>query len=139
MTPALLGARLPAALAASLALHAALAAALAALAGGWQAAGWAPVRADALLATLRAEQPAATSIKPAAASPSAGRGNSDGSRGLAALPKPYYYRTTELTEPPLTLAAIEPGFPTGAPDTGRLKMRLYISEHGSVDAINITD
>lgn len=139
MTLTFPGARLPAAFAASLAIHAGLAAALAVLVGGWQAASRAPVKPDALFATLRAAQPAETPIKPAAASPRARTGNPDGSRRGAALPKPYYYRASELTERPLTLAAIEPSFPSGAPDTGRVKMRLYISEGGSVDAIDVTE
>jgi len=139
MTLALPGLRLPAAFAASLALHTALAAALAALAGGWQTASRAPVKPDALFATLRVAQPAGTSVRPAAASPRSTAANTGGSGPVAALPKPYYYRVSELTEPPLTLAAIEPRFPSGAPDTGRVKMRLYISEHGSVDAIDVTE
>jgi len=139
MTHTLPGLRLPAAFAASLALHTALAAALAALAGGWQTASRAPVKPDALFATLRVAQAAGTPMRPAAASPRATAASPAGSGQVAALPKPYYYRASELTEPPLTLAAIEPRFPSGAPDTGRVKMRLYISERGSVDAIDVTD
>jgi TonB family protein len=140
MTPALPRFRLPAAFAASLALHTALAAALAALAGGWQTAGLAPLKPDALLATLRVAQPAGASMRTAAAaSPRITTGPPPGSGPVVALPKPYYYRASELTEPPLTLAAIEPRFPSGAPDTGRVKMRLYINERGSVDAIDVTE
>jgi TonB family protein len=140
MTLVLPGFRLPAAFAASLALHTALAAALAALAGGWQtAASRPPVRGDALFATLRVAQPAGTSTRPAATAPRNTSGNPGGSGPVALLPKPYYYRASELTEPPLMLAAIEPRFPSDAPDTGRVKMRLYISERGSVDAIDVTE
>jgi hypothetical protein len=71
MTHTLPGLRLPAAFAASLALHTALAAALAALAGGWQTASRAPVKPDALFATLRVAQTAGTPMRPAAASPRA--------------------------------------------------------------------
>jgi len=55
------------------------------------------------------------------------------------LPRPYYHPASELTERPLPLAAIEPSFPYGTPATGRLKIRLYINEQGSVDAVDITD
>lgn len=141
MTLALPGFRLPAAFAASIVLHTALAAALAALAGGWQTgANRASVRPDALFATLRVAQPAgASATKPAAASPRSTGGRPAGPGPIAALPKPYYYPTSELTEPPLTLAAIDPRFPSDASDTGRVKMRLYISERGSVDFIDVTE
>lgn len=140
MTLALPGARLPTAFAASLAVHAALAAVLAVLAGGWQPGGQAAaVKQAALFATVRPVQPAETRLEPARAPQGATRGSRDAASGGALLPKPHYYRASELTEPPLALAAIEPSFPSGAPDTGRVKMRLYISERGSVDAIDITE
>ena len=141
MRLALPGARLPTAFAASLAVHAALAAALAALAGGWQPGGRAQaVKPDALLATLRAAAPMKAFPQPAAAAPRATPGSRRDavSRGVA-LPRPYYFGASELTEPPLALTAVEPVFPSGASATGRLKMRLYISDHGSVDAIDITE
>jgi TonB family protein len=55
------------------------------------------------------------------------------------LPKPYYHPASELTERPLPLAAIEPVVQGGAPDTGRLKIRLYINEEGSVDAVDVIE
>ncbi|HWI98559.1 MAG TPA: TonB family protein [Burkholderiales bacterium] len=137
MTLALQGARLPTAFAASLAIHAALAAALALVAGGWLPGSRAPAaKPDALLATLRT-QPVPAPHKTAAATRPA-RGAGDATTG-AALPKPYYLPAAELTERPLPLAAIEPSFPSGASATGRVKMRLYINEHGAVDAVDITE
>jgi protein TonB len=56
-----------------------------------------------------------------------------------ALPAPYYYSALELDERPLPLTRVEPRFPQGAPETGRLKMRLYLSEAGAVDAIDILE
>jgi TonB family protein len=138
MTLALQGARLPTAFAASLAIHAALAAALAVVAGGWLPGSRAPAaKPDALLATLRT-QPAPTPRKTAAAATHPAQGAGDATTG-AALPKPYYLPAAELTERPLALAAVEPSFPSGAPATGRVKMRLYINERGSVDAVDITE
>ncbi len=137
MTPALPSARLPTAFAASLAIHAALAAALAAVVGGQlPGIGLPAFEPEGLLARLRAPQPAQTSTKPAAASP---HGKQNGPSRGAGLPGPYYYPATELTERPLPLAAIEPGFPDGAPATGRVKIRLYISAQGAVDAVDITE
>ena len=96
MTLALPGARLPTAFAASLAIHAALAAALAAVAAGWLPGSRAYRReaGGALLATLRAQR--AAPVKPARATPS--RARSWCCDQGAALPKPYYYRASELTE-----------------------------------------
>ena len=137
MTLTLPGARLPTAFAASLAIHATLAAALAVMAGGsMPGAGLPTLKPEGLFATLRAVQPAATSTKPVAAS---AHGKQNGAGRGAALPKPYYHPASELTERPLPLAAIEPSFPAGAPPTGRVKIRLYISEQGGVDAIDITE
>ena len=139
MRLALPGARLPTAFAASVALHGALAAALALIAAGWQPGGRAPaLKPDALSATLRT-QPAPSPQRPVTpASGRAARGTGDAASG-ATLPKPYYLKASELTEPALALTAIEPVFPRGASATGRVKMRLYISDHGSVDAIDITE
>lgn len=138
MRLALPGGRLPSAFAASVALHGALAAALALVAGGFQPGGSAPaLKPDALAATLRAQPapaPRRTASAPARTALGAGQATSG-----ATLPRPYYLKTSELTEPPLELQAIEPVFPSGASATGRVKMRLYISERGLVDAIDITD
>jgi TonB family protein len=136
MTRALPGARLPAALAASLAIHAGLVAALVAAAGGSMPGARLPAfPPEGLFATLRAAQP---SNKPAP-SPRQRTGNQDGTGLGAAVPRPYYHPASELTERPLPLAAIEPAAPFGAPDTGRLKIRLYINAEGSVDAVDVID
>jgi TonB family protein len=137
MTRALPRARLPAALSASLAIHAGLAAALVAAGGSMPGAGLPAFQPEGLFATLRAVQPAQPSIRPAP-SPRQRTGNQDGTGLGAALPRPYYHPASELTERPLPLAAIEPSFPYGTPSTGRLKIRLYINEQGSVDAVYIT-
>lgn len=137
MTRALPGRRLPTAFAASLAIHAGLVAALAVAAGGSSPdSGLAASRPGGFLATLRAVQPAGTSTKPAAAFP---HGKQSGTSRGAALPKPHYYPASELTERPLPLAYIQPGFPVGAPATGRVKIRLYINQEGSVDAVDVTE
>jgi TonB family protein len=137
MTLALPEARLPAAFAASLAIHAGLAAALVAAAGGLvPGAGLPAFKPEGLFATLRAVQPARTSARPSAVSPHA---KPSGSNRGAVLPKPYYHPASELTERPLPLAAIEPSFPYGAPNTGRLKIWLYVNEQGSVDAVDIVE
>jgi len=130
--------RLGGAFAASLAAHAAVAAALAGLAAGWQPGS--DNKPPVLLASLQAAPPAVAPAKPASAAARA-----RGSQGAAAAgvplpqPEPYYYRTSELTERPAPLARVQPRFPDGAPETGRLKMRLYINENGTVDAIDITE
>lgn len=139
MTRALPGARLPTAFAASLAIHAGLVAALVAAAGGsMQGAGLPAFKPEGLFATLRAVQPAQPSIRPAP-SPRQRTGHQGGTGLGAALPRPYYHPASELTERPLPLTAIEPSFPYGTPPTGRLKIRLYINEQGSVDAVDIAD
>jgi TonB family protein len=140
MTRALPAVRLPTAFAASLAIHATLAAALAVVAGGQlPQAGALASKPQGLFASVRAVQPAETSLKPAAASPRAKTGGQNWPGGWASLPKPYYHPASELTERPLPLAAIEPSFPDGAPPTGRVKIRLYIGEQGAVDGVDITE
>lgn len=140
MTRALPGVRLPAAFAASFAIHAALAAGLAAVAGGHLPEGGLPaLQPEGLFARLTQVRPADTPVKQAAASPRERTGKQDGPGRGATFPKPYYHPASELTEPPLALAAIEPSFPNGAPPTGRVKIRLYISAQGTVDAIDIIE
>ena len=68
----------------------------------------------------------------------AARGSASSAPG-APLPGPYYFRSSELTERPAPRERIEPRFPPGAPDTGRLKLRLYINESGLVDAVHVTE
>ena len=138
MTRALPGAWLPAAFAASLAIHAGLVAALAAAGGPMPGAGPHAFKPESLFATLRTVRPAQPSIKPAP-SPRHGNANPDGTGPGGVLPTPYYHPVSELTERPLPLAAIEPSFPYGTPSTGRVKIRLYINEQGSVDAVDVTD
>jgi len=140
MTLALPQARLPAAFAASLAIHAGLAAGLVAAGGSLLQVGALASEPQSLSATLRAVEPAAASTKPTAISPRSGKGSEHrAGLGAATLPKPYYHPAAELTERPLPLAAIEPSFPIGALPTGRLKIRLYIDEQGSVDAVDIVE
>jgi TonB family protein len=146
MTLAFPGARLPTAFAVSLAIHAVLAAALAA-ASGWQPGSGLPaIKPDGLLATLRTVQPSQPPAKPAAApaaKPAPSRTASaprDAASAGAALPKPYYYRASELAERPLPLHAIEPNVPADAAAlSGRLKLRVYINEHGAVDAVDVVE
>jgi TonB family protein len=139
MTLAFPAGRLGAALAASLALHALLAATLGSVVRGWQPGSLLPsIKPATFLATLRAVQPVETPGLPAAAERPA-RGPYDTATPGAALPAPYYYPASELTERPLVLAPVEPRFPDGAPGTGRVKMRLYIGESGRVDAIDIVE
>jgi len=139
MTRALPGVRLPAAFAASFAIHAALAAGLAAVAGGQlPEAGLPALKPEALFARLSAVRPTDTAVQQAA-SPRSRTVQQDGPGRGAALPRPYYHPASELTEPPLARAAIEPSFPSGAPPTGRVKIRLYISAQGTVDAIDIIE
>ena len=140
MTLGLPQARLPTAVAVSLAIHAVLAAALVSVVRGWQPGDAFPgIKPAAFLASLRAVPPLAAPSKPAAVSPRPARGPHDAPSSGAALPEPYYYRASELTERPLALAPVKPRFPRGAPPVGRLKMQLYISEHGTVDAIDIIE
>jgi TonB family protein len=121
----LLERRLGGAFAASLAVHVGLAAALAGLAAGWQPGS--DHKPAVLLASLQAAR--------------AARGSQGAAAAGVPLPQvpPYYYRASELTERPAPLARVQPRFPDGAPETGRLKMRLYINETGTVDAIDITE
>jgi len=136
---ALLERRLGGAFAASLAVHAGLAAALVGLAAGWQPGS--EDRPAVLLASLQAAPQAPAPSRPPRAQPRAASG-SHGAAGAGVplpQPEPYYYRATELTERPAPLARVQPRFPDGAPETGRLKMRLYINENGTVDAIDIME
>jgi protein TonB len=128
--------RLGGAFAASLGVHAALAAALAGLAAGWQPGS--DNRPAVLLASL---QGAPAASRPASAPTGPARGSHEAAAAGVPLPQPepYYYRTSELTERPAPLARVQPRFPDGAPESGRLKMRLYINETGTVDAIDITE
>jgi TonB family protein len=131
--------RLGGALAASLGVHAALAAALAGLAAGWQPGS--DNKPALLLASLQAAPSAPAPSRPASAPARPERGSHEAAAAGVPLPQPepYYYRTSELTERPAPLARVQPRFPDGAPESGRLKMRLYINETGTVDAIDITE
>jgi protein TonB len=143
MTLVLPGTRLPAAFAASLGIHAVLGAAVAAVAAGWQPGSLPPsIKPDALVATVRAAPPEVPRVeaplKPVRDTRPAARGSASSAPG-APLPGPYYFRSSELTERPAPRERIEPRFPPGAPDTGRLKLRLYINESGLVDAVHVTE
>jgi protein TonB len=137
MTASPLERRLGTAFAVSLAVHAALVAALAGAMRGWQPGS--EMKPATLLASLRAAAPIPAPPKPAPARARPAQGAAEAAAAGAPLPGPYYYRAAELTERPQPLARVQPRFPEGAPDTGRLKMRLYINETGVVDAIDITE
>ena len=135
MSAALAQRRLGSAFAASLAVHASLAAALAGLAlGGLPGDDPTPA---VLVASLRAAPPVEAPSRPA--STRSARAPHRGAAPGAPLPAPYYHRTSELSERPAPLESIEPRFPEGAPETGRVKLRLYINERGLVDAVDITE
>jgi protein TonB len=140
MTLGLPAARLPAALAFSLAVHAVLGAALAAVVQGWRPGSVPPaIKSEALYASLLPARPVEAPPKRSPAPPRAQAVAHEGIVSGPALPKPYYHKLSELTERPAPLERIEPHFPPGAPDSGRLKMRLYINENGLVDAVDIMD
>jgi protein TonB len=134
MSAALAQRRLGTAFAASLAVHASLAAALAGLALGGRP-GDEP-RPAVLLARLRAAPPVDAPSRQAS---TPARAPHRGAAPGAPLPAAYYHRTSELSERPAPLEVIEPRFPEGAPETGRLKLRLYINERGVVDAVDIIE
>ena len=137
MSASFLERRLGGAFAASLAVHGAAVAALAGLAAGWQPGS--DHKPAVLLASLQAPPPAPAPSRPAPNRPA--RGSHESAAAGVPLPQaqPYYYRASELTERPAPLARIQPRFPDGAPESGRLKMRLYINENGTVDAIDVTE
>lgn len=130
--------RLGGALVASVAAHTLLAATLGELVRGWQDGSAAPMGPAPLMARL---QPAAAPQPAQRKSPQArpARGPYDSAGPGVPMPAPYYYPAAQLTERPLALARIEPRFPEGAPQTGRLKMRIYINDGGAVDAIDILE
>jgi len=136
MSAALAQRRLGTAFAASLAVHASLAAGVAGLVLGGKA-GDEP-KAAVLVARLQSASPVPAQPKPASEHP-VERAPHRGAAPGAPLPAPYYHRTSELSERPAPLERIEPRFPEGAPETGRLKLRLYINERGLVDAVDITE
>jgi TonB family protein len=134
MSAALAQCRLGTAVAASLAVHASLAAAFAGLALGGQPRGEA--RPAVLIANLKTAPPIEA---PRQATSASARAPHRGAAPGVPLPAPYYHRISELTERPAPLEQIEPRFPEGAPETGRLKLRLYINERGQVDAVDVTE
>lgn len=138
MSAALAQRRLGTAFAASLAVHASLAAGLAGLMLGGKP-GDEP-KAAVLVARLQSPAPVQPPTRRAPASEQpAERAPHRGAAPGAPLPAPYYHRLSELSERPAPLERIEPRFPEGAPETGRLKLRLYINERGLVDAVDITE
>jgi TonB family protein len=138
MSAALAQRRLGTAFAASLAVHASLAAGVAGLVLGGKA-GDEP-KAVVLVARLQSSSPVPAQSRPASASEHpVERAPHRGAAPGAPLPAPYYHRTSELSERPAPLEQIQPRFPEGAPETGRLKLRLYINERGLVDAVDITE
>jgi TonB family protein len=137
----MLDARVPLALGASLLLHGAAIALADRLPLGGQrpAQEWAQWGAGALHARLldRAEEPAAAQTPPAARGRT--QRSSAGTHGSAsALPgviaAPRYVPVDELDERPQIRSHVEPAFPLDAnAPTGRVVLRLLISETGAVD------
>jgi hypothetical protein len=129
--------RLAAALGASLLLHGAGLAALEQLPAGWQAKDGLAGRfsGSALRASLRpasvAAEPVALNEKPPT------RLKRPSPQGLVA---PHaYYPTHLLDERPQIRAHVEPAFPEGAPDFGRVALRLFIGADGRVEELAITE
>ena len=121
--------RLGLALAASLIAHAALLQGFAVLPHAWQpAAGFSAAHLGSGLLRVRllSEPAEAQPAAPAAlASPAAG------------IPRaPRYFRAHELDRRPQILSHVEPHFPALAlVPTGRVVLRLYIDEEGSVETV----
>lgn len=134
--------RIPVALGASLMLHGAALALIDRLPRGWQVSvpEWVQSGAGALHARLRAPDSEAA-IVPApqapagqrAARPSAGSGHAAAARsGIPAATR--YIPAEELDVRPLIRTAVQPVFPPDAPvASGRVVLRLLISEMGAVD------
>jgi TonB family protein len=121
--------RLGLALAASLVAHAALLQGFAVLPHAWQSAAGFPTAhpGSGLLRVSFLSEPAATQPPAPAthASPASG------------VPRaPRYFRAHELDRRPQILSHVEPHFPALAlVPTGRVVLRLYVDEEGSVETV----
>jgi TonB family protein len=136
-------ARVPLALGASLLLHGAALALADRLPVGWQRPPpeWDALGAGVLQARLRQEETAPREV-PARVSAPAPRAADPARRGapapLGALPLPRYLPAAELDERPQIRSHVEPAFPLDAnAPTGRVVLRLLISESGSVDKVEV--
>jgi TonB family protein len=137
--------RLGAALAFSAALHLALLGLLQAPFGArWGEIAWTR-GAPPIRATLRDSEPGAApplASAPGAQLPAAkAPGESDTGRApRALLPESHYYRTKELDVPPGIMTRVQPDYPEAAARSflsGRVVIRLYISEAGAVERVAV--
>ncbi|MGQ0512373.1 MAG: energy transducer TonB [Betaproteobacteria bacterium] len=134
--------RIAAALAASAALHALLVAGLQQSVGSrWGGFSWeqfsAPIRAVLVSDQAAPAPPAAEPVAPNATVPSTAASES-APRSL--LPQPHYFLTRELDVRPGIMTRTEPGYPEAAARrflSGRVVVRLYIAESGTVDRVEI--
>lgn len=138
--------RIAAALGASVILHGAALAALEQLPRGWKAnelfAG--DSSAGALRASLRpAARPpdAAIAVRQQPAAVFAEKRS--GARQPPSLPgvvAPHgYYPARLLDERPQVRVHVEPAFPAGAPESGRVALRLFIGADGRVEEVAVTE
>jgi TonB family protein len=138
-------ATIPVALCVSLALHGGALAMMDRMPRGWQLAETGPARfgAGVLQARLRAEpsEPLMSASKPVArAVPAlaAAKPLPLPRPAFGAVAPPVYLPANELDEKPLIRTRVEPQFPEGAPvSEGRVVLRLYIAETGSIDEIAV--
>jgi len=136
-------AAIPVALCVSLALHGGALTMIDRMPRGWQLAETGPARfgAGVLQARLRAEpsESLVLASKPVAqAVPALAAAKPLPRRAFGAVAPPVYLPANELDEKPLIRTRVEPQFPEGAPvSEGRVVLRLYIADTGSIDEIAV--
>lgn len=136
---------LAAALGASAALHAAAFAALEQLPRGWQAAaapgdGSSAAALRVSLTPVPPSPPAQEGLQPPLAGPAAQKGERRKAPALPGAVPPYgYYPAHLLDERPQVRVHVEPAFPPGAPESGRVKLQLFIDADGRVEEIVVIE
>ena len=138
----ILDARIPAALGASLILHGAALALLDRLPRAWPAGApeWGAWDAGGLQARLLPRAAAVAAPRAPETAPLAGARRSTQAHAAAAAHSgistpPRYIPAEDLDERPLIRTPVHPAFPEFAPPSGRVVLRLHISEAGLVDDV----
>lgn len=129
--------RLGAALAVSLLLHAAALDVLERLPRGWLAKE--PFTGTFGPGALRASLRTATADAELTMLPGRSSDRAKPSRPEGLVVPHAYYSTNLLDEPPQVRVHVDPAFPLGAPDTGRVMLRLFIGTDGLVEEIVVEE
>lgn len=132
--------RLLPAMAASVLAHTAGLAALGQLQPGWPSAEGSAERARAEPFRVAMRAQAASRQEHSAPAGDETKRGMDSAKQRGMIPPHAYYPAHLLDEHPQIRVHVEPAFPAGATAaSGRVALRIYVGEHGEVEAIEVID